>query len=203
MVRSKNVATPLAAVTGEVPPSVELPGLAPSAMPIAPANPVATFPKASSARTFTAGLNWWPATVVPGSVPKTSCVAAAGVMLNDALVAVLKPVALALSQYPLLVLSSVRVVNVATPLTAPTDVVPPSVLPPGLFPSATVTVPLKEGARFPDASSTDTCTAGASTTPAVLATGCTVKASCRAAPGVVSNAVLVAELTPGAVAVSV
>src|SRR5207253_4653391 len=34
------------------------------------------FPSASSARTFTAGLIWWSATVVLGSVLNTSCVAA-------------------------------------------------------------------------------------------------------------------------------
>src|SRR2546430_4325200 len=68
---TKKVATPLTAATGVVPLSALPPGLLPSAMATASLNPVATFPKASSARTFTAGLIWRFATVVPGSVPNT------------------------------------------------------------------------------------------------------------------------------------
>ncbi len=50
--------------------------------------------------------------------------------------------------------------NVATPLTAATEVVPLSVLPPGLFPNATATAPLNPVARLPKASSARTFTAG-------------------------------------------
>src|SRR5438034_8294159 len=69
---TKKVATPLTAATGVVPLSVLPPGLLPSAIATAPVNPVATFPKASSARTFTAGVICSPATVVLGCVPKPS-----------------------------------------------------------------------------------------------------------------------------------
>src|SRR2546422_214994 len=75
ILRTKNVATPLTAATGLVPLSVPPPGLAPSAKVTSPVKPVATLPRASSARTFTAGLIWRPAIVVLGCVPNTSCVA--------------------------------------------------------------------------------------------------------------------------------
>src|SRR5437870_11468132 len=75
ILRSKNVATPLTAATGLVPLSVPPPGLAPSAKVTSPVKPVATLPRASSARTFTAGLIWRPAIVVLGGVPNTSCAA--------------------------------------------------------------------------------------------------------------------------------
>src|SRR3989442_1364285 len=96
--KSKKVATPPAAATAVVPLSVLPPALLPSATVTAAVNPVATLPKASSARTFTAGLIWWFATVVPGSVPNTSWVVAPGVIVKPLLVAVLNPVALAVSQ---------------------------------------------------------------------------------------------------------
>ncbi len=73
------------------------PGLLPSAIATAPVNPVATFPKASSARTFTAGVICWPATVVPGCVPNTSWVAAPGVIVKPLLVAGFRPVAVVVS----------------------------------------------------------------------------------------------------------
>src|SRR5439155_1741288 len=47
---------PFTAATGVVPLSVAPPGLLPSAMATGPLKSVATFPKASSARTFTAGV---------------------------------------------------------------------------------------------------------------------------------------------------
>src|SRR3989449_8384932 len=48
--------------------SVAPPGLLPSATVMVPLTPVATLPRASSARSFTAGVICWPATVVPGCV---------------------------------------------------------------------------------------------------------------------------------------
>src|SRR5207247_74011 len=77
--KSKNVATPLTAATGVVPLSVAPPGLLPAAMLTLPVKLGTGFPSASSARTFTAGLVWWSATVVLGSVLNTSCVAAPAV----------------------------------------------------------------------------------------------------------------------------
>src|SRR5437773_10207685 len=68
-------------------------------MATAPVNPVATFPKASSARTFTAGLIWWSATVVLGCVPNTSWVAAPGMILKPLLVAGFRPAAVAVSAW--------------------------------------------------------------------------------------------------------
>src|SRR5438046_9070415 len=64
-------------------------------MATASLNPVATLPKASSARTFTAGVICWPATVVLGCVPNTSWVAAPGVILKPLLVAGVRPAAVA------------------------------------------------------------------------------------------------------------
>src|SRR5439155_657569 len=95
--RSTNVDTPLTAATGVVPLSALPPGLLPSAMVTASVNPAATLPKASSARTFTAGLIWRFATVVLGCVPNTSWVAAPGVILKPLLVVGVRPVAVALS----------------------------------------------------------------------------------------------------------
>ncbi len=101
------------------------------------------------------------------------------------------------------VLSSVRVEKLATPFTAATVVVPPSVLPPGLLPSATVILPVKPGTRFPAGSSAVTWTAGVIAPPATVFVGWTVKASCVAVPGVISNVVLVTVAKPLALAVSV
>src|SRR5438477_11613929 len=69
ILKSKSVATPPAAATGVVPLSVPPPGLAPSATLTLPVNPDTRFPSASTARTFTAGLIWRPAMVVPGWMP--------------------------------------------------------------------------------------------------------------------------------------
>src|SRR5437870_1372175 len=184
ILRSKNVATPLTAATGLVPLSVPPPGLAPSAKVTSPVKPVATLPRASSARTFTAGLIWRPAIVVLGGVPNTSCVAVPAVIVKELLVVELNPAAVAASRYPLLVLSSVRLAKVATPSTAATTVVPLSVLPPGLFPSVTVTFPAKVGTGFPAASSAVTRTAGPIGLRRAACGGSTVNASCDAALGV-------------------
>src|SRR5207244_13150948 len=57
--------------------------------------------------------------------------------------------------------------KVATPPTAATAVVPLSVPPPGLAPSATLTLPVNPGTRFPSASSARTFTAGLIWRPAI------------------------------------
>src|SRR2546425_11102523 len=92
--------------------------------------------------------------------------------------------------------------NVATPLTAFSDVVPERVPPPGLVPMATVTLPPNAVAVFPSASSAVTCTAGAIAAPAVVVLGGAVTASCVAAPGVTLKAALV-WVSPAAPAVKV
>src|SRR5437762_4755940 len=104
---------------------------------------------------------------------------------------------------PISVLSSVSVAKLATPFTAASVVVPPSVLPPGLLPSTTLTFPVKPGTGFPAGSSAVTWTAGLIVTPAAVVEGCTVKASCVAVPGVMSNAVLKTGANALALAVSV
>ncbi len=96
-----------------------------------------------------------------------------------------------------------RALKVATPAVATTVVVPESVPPAGLNPSATVTVPLKLGTVFPSASRALTCTAGVIGAPASVGVGCPVNASCVAGPGVMSNGVLAAQLSPLVDAVSV
>src|SRR5574341_598658 len=69
--------------------------------------------------------------------------------------------------------------KVATPATAATLVVP--VRPVPLY-NDTVTTPVKSVATAPNASSAATCTAGVMGTPTVVVDGCTVNASCVAAP---------------------
>ena len=85
MLRSENVATPLAAGTLRVPESVPLPGLAAMAIVTLSVNPVAVLPCASRAVTCMAGMIA-PALVLVGGAVKTSWVAVPGEMLNVALV---------------------------------------------------------------------------------------------------------------------
>src|SRR5262245_6318823 len=96
-----------------------------------------------------------------------------------------------------------RLENVATPLTADTVVVPDSAPPPGLLPMATVTLAVELVTVFPNASCTDTCTAGLIDAPAVALVGCTVKASLLADAGVMLNDDEVAPVSPPAVAARV
>src|SRR5688572_11893020 len=94
--------------------------------------------------------------------------------------------------------------KVATPATAATVVLPESVLPRGWFASATATFRVKPVAMLPCASSAVTCTGGVSVSPAVaLLGGCTVNTNALAAPGVMSNAPLVASVSSPALATSV
>src|SRR5205823_4383817 len=96
------------------------------------------------------------------------------------------------------------VAKLATPLTAATVVVPASVPPAGLVPpSATVTLPEKLGGGCPGASGAAIGAAGGSVVAAVAFAGCTVSAGWVAAPGVMRNGVLVAPVSPVAVAVNV
>src|SRR5437773_633282 len=86
MLRPGNVATPATAATVLVPDKVPVLGLVPIATVTLPVNPVAVLPLASWAVTWTAGVIAAPATVFVGSTLKTRAEAAAGVMLNAALV---------------------------------------------------------------------------------------------------------------------
>src|SRR5437660_534252 len=90
-------ATPPTAATVAVPPSVPPPGLAPSATVTLPVNAVAVLPCGSCAVTWTAGVMTAAAVVVVGSTVKTSWLAVPGVTLNAVLLAVVSPVATAVS----------------------------------------------------------------------------------------------------------
>ena len=96
-----------------------------------------------------------------------------------------------------------RLAKLATPLTAGTVVVPASVPPLGFVPRATATDPANPVATLPPASSAVTWTAGVIAAPAAVLLGCTLKTNWVAAPTVTVKALLVAPLSPGAVAVSV
>ena len=93
--------------------------------------------------------------------------------------------------------------KLATPLTAGTVVVPASVPPLGFVPRATATDPANPVATLPAASSAVTCTGGVIAAPAAVALGCTLKTNWVAAPTVTVKALLVAPLSPVAVAASV
>src|SRR3954468_4567826 len=96
-----------------------------------------------------------------------------------------------------------RLENVATPLTAATVVVPDSVPLPGLVPIATVMLAVELVTTFPNASFTDTCTAGAIATPAVAFVGWTVNPTLVAAAGLMLNADEVAPVSGADTAVRV
>src|SRR5204863_8972350 len=127
--------------------------------------------------------------VAEGAVMRASCPAAAAVMLNDPLVAtgIVPLVAVKVYVPTLLTLSPGKL---ATPATAACVGTPPSVAPPWFAPSATVMLPVNCVAVLPDASRAVTCTAGVIGAPAAVFVGCTVNASCVAAPGVTSNGTL-------------
>src|SRR6266568_1775150 len=81
------VAAPATAAMVVVPDSVPPLGLVPIATVTLLVNPVAVFPWASRAVTWTAGVMAAPAVALVGCAVKASCVAAPGAMLNPALVA--------------------------------------------------------------------------------------------------------------------
>src|SRR5207244_11297974 len=88
--------------------------------------------------------------------------------------------------------------NVATPPTAATGVVPPSVPPPGLAPSATLTLPVNPGTRFPSRSEERRVGNGRICRPAMVVHGWMTNASWVAVPAVIENEVLVVDLDPDA-----
>ena len=102
-------------------------------------------------------------------------------MLNAPLTAAVSVPDDAVSVYPVPTLSMLRPLNVATPLTASTVVVPESVPPPGFVAIARVTSPVKLITVFPSASCTATrmSVRGA---PACASVGPTRKANCTAPP---------------------
>src|SRR5512140_250479 len=96
-----------------------------------------------------------------------------------------------------------RLERVATPLTAPTVVVPESVPPPGLVPMATVTLALELVTVLLNASCTVTCTAGAMDAPAMALVGCAVNATLAGTAGLMLNAVEAVPVSGEDAAVSV
>src|SRR6266849_2370363 len=200
------VATPFTAATAVVPPSVapRVPVPAAIATVTLPTKVGTRLPKASCALTCTAGVIVAAAGVVVGCTVKASTLAAAGVMLNAVLATAGSPLAVAVNVYPVPLTSMNRVPKVATPATAATAVVPPSTAPlvpvPGV--RATVTVPVKVGTGFPNASSAVTFTAGVIWRSATVVTGCTVNASRVAVPLVMLKLALEPAVRPVAVAVS-
>ncbi len=95
--RSPKVATPPTAAALPVPDSVAPPALVPIATATVPVKSGTVLSKASCAVTRTAGVMIEPAVRPVGCTEKTRCVAAAGVMVNAALVAALRPAAAAAS----------------------------------------------------------------------------------------------------------
>src|SRR6266852_1366080 len=203
MLNVEKVATPLTAATVVVPARVAplVPVPAAIATVTVPTKVGTKLPKASCALTCTAGVIVAAAGVVVGCTVNVSMLAAAGVLLNAVLVTAGSPLAVAVSVYPVPLLSMNSVANVATPFTAATTVVPPSTAP---FPatSATVTVPGKLGTGLPNPSSAVTFTAGVIWRSATVVTGCTVNTSPVATPLVMLKLALEIAVRPVAVAVS-
>src|SRR5207302_6967904 len=169
MLRSENVAMPLAAATRSVPDSVPAAAFVPSATVIALLNVVTTFPEASSAATSTDDST--PPAWIDGSGcranPRWVTVGGGGggaITSIGVLVAAAAPAALTRSvNCP--ARSIVRSLNVATPLTATTLRVPDRLAPLG-FARATGPAPAKPVRRWP-AQSTWASPPGATGPPAL------------------------------------
>src|SRR5262249_49282143 len=122
-----------------------------------------------------------PATALVGSVEKLIADGAPTLMLNGLLVVPVRPALAALSVYPVPPLFNFKLLNVATPATALTVVVPLSVAPPGLVPIEIVTAAVLLVTTLPLASCTCTVTAGVMAVPATAFDGCCANASLVAA----------------------
>src|SRR5947207_12664848 len=93
MLSPEKVVTPATAATVFVPDKVPLLGFVPIATVTFPVNPVAVFPLASWAVTWTAGVIAAPAVVVLGCTRKTGYTAVLPALINAALVLLPAPVA--------------------------------------------------------------------------------------------------------------
>src|SRR5712692_1707857 len=206
MLNVAKVATPPTAATVVVPASVApgVPVPAAIATVTVPTKVGTRLPNGSCALTCTAGVIVAAAGVVVGCTVNANTLAAAGVMLKAVLATAGSPLAVAVAWYPVPPPSMNRVPKVATPFTAVTAVVPPSTAPLVPVPAvtATVTVPVKLGTGFPNASSAVTFTAGVIWRSATVVTGCTVNASRVAVPLVMLKLVLEPTVSPVAAAVS-
>lgn len=121
---------------------------------------------------------------------------AATLMLNDELVAPVRPADAAFRVYPAPALLIERLEKVATPETAAVLVVPESVPAPGFVPIASVIVAVDDVTVFPMLSATATLTAGLIDTPAVVDVGCWTYTTFDAAPTFTLNVELVAPVRP-------
>src|SRR5256884_3916037 len=101
------------------------------------------FPAASSALTWTAGLIAAPATVLDGCTVKASWVVVPGMMSNAVLVTGAKPLALAVSVYPVPVLLRLKSKKRSEAHTSELQARLHIVCRPLLVPNATVTLPVK------------------------------------------------------------
>src|SRR5512146_1568679 len=124
MLRLLNDARPLEAASVVVPDSVPLLGLVPIAMVMLLLAVVTRLPPASRTSTCTAGVMVAPPAVFAGCTRKPSLVAGPIVMLNVFEVAPVRTPEVALRVYPVPALSMLRLLNVATPLTAARVTVP-------------------------------------------------------------------------------
>ena len=120
MLKSENVAMPLAAATLSVPERVPPPALFPNAIVTLSVAVVTSLSNASRTVTTTAGVIELPATVFIGCVVIASFAGEAGLMVNVELVAPVNVPLVAASVYPADDLSMLRFENVAIPLAAAT-----------------------------------------------------------------------------------
>src|SRR5215510_2228223 len=207
ILRVEKAAVPPTAATAVVPvsvaPAVPLPGVI--AIVTVPVKLGTGLPPASCAATWIAGVIVVPATVDTGCTVKTSFAAAPTSTENALLVAPLTPPAAVDTArvYPLPALSMLRVEKLATPAAAVTVVVPDRVPLDGFAWIATATSCVKPVAVLPSASRAVTWTAGVMAAPAAVFVGWTVMTSCVAEPGLIVNELLVAPVSPVAVAVRV
>src|ERR1035437_6719349 len=203
MLRLEKVATPFTGVAVSVPASVPLAGLLLIAMDTAFVAVVTMLPEPSSMVTATAGVMDTPAPTFEGCTVNTNFVAVPAVTLNAELVALVRPVAVAASVYPVPTLLMLKDENVATPFTGVAVSVPASVPPAGLLLIAMVTALVAVVTMLPEPSSMVTATAGVMDTPAPTFEGCTVNTSLFAVPvGEVIVTVLGALTSPLLVTVS-
>src|SRR5262249_12381766 len=198
-----NVAMPLAAPTTVVPESVPDPGLAASDMVTVLPELVTRLPPASCTSTSIAGASATPPLPLDGPTWKPSFAAEPTVTVNALEVAPVSPDALASSVYPVPALSMLIPVNVATPLTAATVLVPDNV--PGWASAriAGVTLFVHPATGFPPMPWISPRTAGEIAVPPAVADGWRKNPSLVAEPTEMSNAGDVAEVSPAAEATRV
>src|SRR5262245_5424928 len=118
-----------------------------------------------------AGVMFAPAWVFTGCTVNASFVGGPAVMLNPALVSLVRPPELPTSVYPAPLLLIERLQDVPPPLAADTGVVPESVPPPGLFPMAIAIAAVELVTVLSFASCTATWIGGAIVAPAPVFDG--------------------------------